>query len=213
MMITRRPVQQAQGDMNSFAIFGADGSDWAPWLRGSTKRKSRDGLPRRIHRSPRTTTPVLNHSELFKKLFSVFVSSGEFPAGDGGDLTAERGRFRAGGRFSSLHVHTSVSWSDGFTSPQHFVKGTFFFFPRHNQVAWFWSASTLMWYLAPLASRQRTHTGVWIAYISSSCWQTHFSSFVALSGVCTRNSFRCATRVCAYFKFSPTLETEAAVWK
>lgn len=114
------PVQQGQGKMNSFAIFGADSSDRARWLKGLTKRNSKDGLSSRIDRSPRTITRVLNHSKLFKKLFRAFVSSGEFPTSDGGDLTGERRLFYALGRFTSLHFHMSVSCSKGLTSFPYF---------------------------------------------------------------------------------------------
>lgn len=50
-----------------------------------------------------------------------------------------------------------------------------------------------------------------MTHVSSSCWQTNFPSFVALSGICTRHSFRRPTCAYAYFKFSPTFEKAAMV--
>lgn len=204
--------------MNSFAISGADSSDRALWLKGLTKRNWKDGLSFRIHRSPRTITPVLNHSKLFKKLFRVFVSSGEFPTSDGGDLTGKRRLFYALGRFTILHFHMSASSSKGPTSFHYFdssdlTKDHFFPVTRPG----FLILINLRFDVSvsgsqgPLASCQYTHTEVWMTYISSSCWQTNFSSFVTLSGICTRNSFRWASCVLAYFKCSPTFEKAATV--
>lgn len=204
--------------MNSFAISGADSSDRALWLKGLTKRNSKDGLSFRIHRSPGTITPVLNHSKLFKKLFRVFVSSGEFPTSDGGDLTGKRRLFYASGRFTILHFHMSVSSSKGPTSFHYFdssdlTKDHLFSVTRPG----FLILINLRFDVSvsgsqgPLASCQCTHTEVWMTYVSSSCWQTHFSSFVTLSGICTRNSFRWASCVLPYFKFSPTFEKAATV--
>lgn len=131
-----------------------------------------------------------------------FVSWGEFQTGDSGDLTWKSRLSYDLGPFTSLHFHDSVLKQ----SPHFFLFFSFSmtwqkapFFPHYKtRFLRFWSNSGSQ---APLASRQCTHTKVWMTYISSSCWRINFSSVVT----CPRHSFLWAASMFASFSFSPLL--------
>lgn len=146
-------------------LLNKDSVEWIvlllPALTALTERRGCRGWQRETHKMdclPRyVALRLLNHSMLFKKLFRVFVSSGEFPTSDGGDLTAVRRRFYLLARFTSLRFHVSVSQSEGLASLHDACSPDLqsALLSLYDRALGFWSTSTLM--CVPLGRRRHWH--------------------------------------------------------